>query len=61
MQQNKPNTPKKEKADDRVFKMAPRHEVVLETAKQDLLYEKAFLSREDKSATEYAQNTTTWD
>ena len=61
MQQNKPDTPKKEKADDRVFKMEPRHEVVLETAKPDLLYEKAFLSREDKSTTEYAQNTTTWD
>ena len=29
--------------------------------KLNLLYEKAFLSREDKSKTEYAQNTTTWD
>ena len=61
MQQNKPDTPKKEEADDRVFKMELRHEVVLETAKPDPLYEKAFLSREDKSTTEYAQNTTTWD
>ena len=25
------------------------------------LYEKAFLSTEEKSETEYAQNTTTWD
>lgn len=25
------------------------------------LYEKAFFSGEDKSQTEYAQNTTTWD
>ena len=37
MQQNKPDTPKKEEADDRVFKMELRHEVVLETAKPDLL------------------------
>ena len=36
-------------------------EVLLKTEKPDPLYEKAFLSREDKSKTEYAQNTTTWD
>lgn len=36
-------------------------EILLKTEKPDPLYEKAFLSREDKSKTEYAQNTTTWD
>ena len=36
-------------------------EVLIKTEKPDPLYEKAFLSREDKSTTEYAQNTTTWD
>ena len=36
-------------------------EVLLKAEKPDPLYEKAFLSREDKSKTEYAQNTTTWD
>lgn len=36
-------------------------EVLLETEKKDPLYEKAYLYREDKSKTEYAQNTTTWD
>ena len=36
-------------------------DVLLKTEKPDPLYEKAFLSREDKSKTEYAQNTTTWD
>ena len=36
-------------------------EVLLKNEKPDPLYEKAFLSREDKSTTEYAQNTTTWD
>ena len=36
-------------------------EVLLKTEKPDPLYAKAFLSREDKSKTEYAQNTTTWD
>ena len=36
-------------------------EVLLKTEKPDPLYEKAFLSGEDKSKTEYAQNTTTWD
>ena len=36
-------------------------DVLLKTEKSDPLYEKAFLSREDKSKMEYAQNTTTWD
>lgn len=36
-------------------------EMLLIEEKPDALYEKAFLSREDKSATEYAENTTTWD
>lgn len=36
-------------------------EVLLKAEKPDPLYEKAFLSREDKCKTEYAQNTTTWD
>ena len=36
-------------------------EVLLKNEKPDPLYEKAFLSREDKSTTEYAQNTTTWN
>ena len=36
-------------------------DVLLKTEKPDPLYEKAFLSREDKIKTEYAQNTTTWD
>lgn len=36
-------------------------EVLLKTEKPDPLYEKAFLSGEDKSKTEYAQNTTTFD
>ena len=36
-------------------------EVLLKNEKSDPLYEKAFLSREDKRTTEYAQNTTTWD
>lgn len=36
-------------------------EILLKAEKLNLLYEKAFLSREDKSKTEYAQNTTTWD
>ena len=36
-------------------------DVLLKTEKPDSLYKKAFLSREDKSKTEYAQNTTTWD
>ena len=36
-------------------------EVLLKTEKPDPLYEKAFLFREDKSTTEYAQNTTTRD
>ena len=36
-------------------------DVLLKTEKPDPLYEKAFFSGEDKSKTEYAQNTTTWD
>ena len=36
-------------------------DVLLKTETPDPLYEKAFLSRVDKSTTEYAQNTTTWD
>ena len=36
-------------------------EVLLKNEKPAPLYEKAFLSREDKSTTEYTQNTTTWD
>ena len=36
-------------------------DVLLKTEKPDPLYEKAFLSGEDESKTEYAQNTTTWD
>ena len=36
-------------------------DVLLKTEKPAPLYEKAFLSREDKSTTEYAQNTTTWE
>ncbi len=36
-------------------------EMLLDIEKPDPLYEKAFLSREDKSTTEFAQNTTTWD
>lgn len=36
-------------------------DVLLKTEKPDPLYEKAFLSKEDKSKTGYAQNTTIWD
>ena len=36
-------------------------EVLLKNEEPDPLYEKAFLSGEDESKTEYAQNTTTWD
>ena len=46
---------------NRVFTMDPRHDVVLKPVELDPLYEKAFLSREEKIKTEYAQNTTTWD
>lgn len=35
--------------------------VAVKTEKQDPLYEKAFLSREDKNTNEYTRNTTTWD
>ena len=36
-------------------------EIQIKEVKPDPLYEKAFLSREDKNASEYARNTTTWD
>lgn len=36
-------------------------EMIIVEEKPDLLYEKAFLSREDKSKNEFARNTTTWD
>ena len=36
-------------------------EVLLKNEKSDSLYEKAFLSRDDKNTSEYALNTTTWD
>ena len=36
-------------------------EVLLKAEKPEPFYEKAFLSGEDKSKTEYAQNTTTFD
>ena len=36
-------------------------EILLNAEKPDPLYEKAFLSREDKCSTEYARNTTTED
>ena len=36
-------------------------EIQIKEVKPDPLYEKAFLSREDKNTSEYAQNTTTWD
>ena len=36
-------------------------DMLLKTEKPDPLYEKVFLSREDKSKTKYAQNTTAWD
>ena len=36
-------------------------EMLLCIEKPDPLYEKAFLCDEDKSETEYTQNTTTWD
>ena len=38
-----------------------RHEIQLSPVKLDPLYEKAFLSRDDKNTSEYALNTTTWD
>ena len=59
--QQKPETLKKAKKDDGAFYMDPRHEMVVGSVKLDPLYKKAFLSSEDKSKTEYAQNTTTWD
>ena len=36
-------------------------EIQIKEVKPDPLYEKAFLSREDKNTSEYARNTTTWD
>ena len=36
-------------------------EMQLKEVKPDPLYEKAFLSCEDKNTSEYARNTTTWD
>ena len=36
-------------------------EMQLKEVKPSPLYEKAFLSREDKNTSEYARNTTTWD
>jgi len=36
-------------------------EIQLKDVKPAPLYEKAFLSREDKNTSEYARNTTTWD
>ena len=36
-------------------------DMLLKTEKPDPLYEKAFLSRDDKNTSEYALNTTTWD
>ena len=36
-------------------------EMQLKEVKPDPLYEKAFLSLEDKNTSEYARNTTTWD
>ena len=36
-------------------------EIQFKEAPPDPLYEKAFLSREDTSVSEYARNTTTWD
>jgi len=35
--------------------------VLTERKKPDPLYEKAFLSREENSESEFCQNTTTWD
>ena len=35
--------------------------LVLKEEKPDHLYEKALLSTEDTTKTEYARNTTTWD
>lgn len=36
-------------------------EMLLKEVKRNPLYEKAFLSTEEKSKSEFAQNTTTWD
>ena len=37
-----------------------RPQILLSTIEHDALYEKAFFA-EEKSQTEYAMNTTTWD
>jgi len=36
-------------------------EMLLGTENENPLYEKAFFSKEEKSQTEYAKNTTAWD
>ena len=36
-------------------------EIQIKEVKPESLYEKAFLSREDKNTSEYARNITTWD
>ena len=38
-----------------------RPQILIDTVEHNLLYEKAFFPVEEKSQTEYAQNTTTWD
>lgn len=35
--------------------------ILIEKKNTDSLYKKALLSREDKSKTEFSQNTMTWD
>lgn len=36
-------------------------DILLSKEKEDSLYKKAYLLREDTIPSEYAQNTTTWD
>lgn len=36
-------------------------EVLIKEKKENPLYEKAFLSREEEKESEFCQNTTTWD
>ena len=36
-------------------------EIQIKEVKPDPLYEKEFLSSEDKNTSEYARNTSTWD
>ena len=38
-----------------------RPQILVSTIEHDALYEKAFYNGEEKSQSEYAQNTTTWD